>query len=334
MKILPYRGYGNQHSWFLMGRVLEDRRVGSPQADDSWWDNAKAMYARFATDEIVGVRVRASIEGQTAETITDEEGYFRFHLRPTGSSCPQRLWQSVALQLLDEVCPGQGAVTALGSVLVPARDSDFGVISDVDDTVIESHATDFLKMARITFTNNARTRTPLPGVSRFYQALARGPRGNAKNPFFYVSSSAWNLYDLLIDFLDLHDIPAGPILLRDLGIDDKKFIKSGHEHKLEKISPILNTCRDLPFVLIGDAGQEDPTIYREVVRRHADRIKAIYIRAVAQRLRNERAMQMAQETTRNCVPMLLVEDVEQAMRHAADLGLVAATAVQRPSTAV
>jgi phosphatidate phosphatase APP1 len=121
VKILPYRGYGNQHSWFLMGRVLEDRRMGSPQADDSWWDNMKAMYARFATDEIAGVRVRASIEGHTAESVTDDEGYFRFHLHPAGSSCAQRLWQSVSLELIDQVCAGQGPVTALGRTIRSSR---------------------------------------------------------------------------------------------------------------------------------------------------------------------------------------------------------------------
>ena len=57
-------------------------------------------------------------------------------------------------------------------------------------------------MSRTTFLNNARTRLPFAGVAEFYRSLQLGRNGKRNNPFFYVSSSPWNLYDLLKDFLD------------------------------------------------------------------------------------------------------------------------------------
>lgn len=77
---------------------------------------------------------------------------------------------------------------------------------------------------------------PFKGVSAFYQALQKGKEGTANNPIFYVSSSPWNLYDLLLHFCEVHDIPKGPFLLRDLGVSTGKFIKTRHiDYKVKKI---------------------------------------------------------------------------------------------------
>jgi phosphatidate phosphatase APP1 len=328
-KILPYRGYGTPTQIVLLGRVLEDRQLGSPKQDDHWWQNAKAMYGRFVVDEFPNVRVRAEFQGQTYETITDRYGYYSLDIPLAVPLNSHVAWHSVALELDEPNDFGRTEVRAECQVLVPTPESRFGVISDVDDTIIRSEATDFLRMARITFLNNATTRTPLPGVSRFYRALELGTNGQPANPFFYVSSSVWNLYDMMADFLDLHDIPAGPILMRDMRLDDHKLIKSGHEHKLEKITRILNTYDHLPFVLVGDAGQDDPMIYREVVHRCPDQVLAIYIRTVGREKRNQRVRDMVAQLTTEDVPMLLIEDIDQAFEHATALGLITTEVVHK-----
>ena len=96
-----------------------------------------------------------------------------------------------------------------------------------------------------------------------------------------MSSSPWNLYDLLVDFLDLNGIPAGPLMLRDFGLRYEPTAGSGHlGHKLKEMRQILQAYPQLQFILIGDSGQEDPEIYREVVKEFPGRILAIYIRDV------------------------------------------------------
>src|SRR5690606_668440 len=92
------------------------------------------------------------------------------------------------------------------------------------------------------------------------------------HPIFYLSSSPWNLYHLFDDFMEGHDVPVGPILLRDYGFSDEKLFKSSHEsHKTLHILQILDAFPDLPFVLVGDSGQRDPEIYQQIVQERPDR---------------------------------------------------------------
>ncbi|HYH44113.1 MAG TPA: App1 family protein, partial [Thermoanaerobaculia bacterium] len=193
-----------------------------------------------------------------------------------------------------------------------------------DDTVVESNVTDRLAAARTVLLGNARTRLPFEGVAAFYQALHGGASGQAGNPLFYVSSSPWNLYDLLAEFLDLHKIPRGPLLLRDLGIDRAKLLSSDHHaHKLAQIRPLLALYPHLTFVLLGDSGQHDPEIYREVVRENPGRIRAVYIRRAGERPgRDEEVEAIARDLEAAGVPLLLLRDTAPAAAHAASLVLV------------
>ncbi len=319
--ILPYRGFGTPESLSLRGRVLEDKGIGSPKVNDSWWTNLCNMYRRFDSDEIPGARIRATYHEQTQETETDEEGYFEVHFEPLVPPHPATLWHDVRVELLDEIVPGQTGVTATGQVLVPPIDARFGVISDMDDTVLETHATSFWRMAKLTFLRNARTRMPFQGVGEFYRALQRGPSGRNHNPIFYVSSSAWNIYDLLVDFLEINEIPAGPLLLRDLRLGKNSESNFSHEHKLDKIERILETYPDLPFVLIGDSGQDDPKIYRQAVLDFPGRIAAIYIRDIVPAHQTQ-VEDIAREVEEHGVDMLLVQNTAVAAVHAAEKGLI------------
>jgi phosphatidate phosphatase APP1 len=205
---------------------------------------------------------------------------------------------------------------------VPPADAEYGIISDIDDTVVKTTATDLLAMSRITFLNNALTRLPFAGVSEFYKSLQLGRNGKRNNPFFYVSSSPWNLYDLLIDFLDLNDIPEGPLLLRDYGLNANPEIANHTSHKLKEIENILLTYPHLNFVLIGDSGQEDPKIYSEIVTAFPDRILAIYIRDVQVSHREKIAAEIAKELVKNSVEMIIVDNTVEAAEHAAKIGLI------------
>ncbi|MDQ2793738.1 MAG: DUF2183 domain-containing protein, partial [Bacteroidota bacterium] len=225
------------------------------------------------------------------------------------------------------------AIATQAAVLVPPASAEFGVISDLDDTVFETSATNIFKMLGRVLFSNAQSKQPFAGVADFYRRLQRGRNGQPDNPFFYVSSSPWNLYDLLAEFLRLHDIPTGPLLLRDLSILRPKTAPPPgitgsaaihFAHKLHEIDDILRTYPALPFILLGDSGQEDARIYREVVRRHPGRIRAIYIRDVQVPARAALVGPVIEELGREEVPMVLVADYAAAATHAAELGLMAA----------
>lgn len=318
VRIQVYMGFGNERIFYFKGRVLKDRGLSPARDNDTVWQNLRAMYKRFNSIEIPGVRVKARYHNSEQIYVTDKEGYFEVKLEIKEPLQEDQLWPVVELELLDQVHQGQQEVKAKGKVMVPKNNLEFGIISDVDDTILTTGATNVWRMLKLTFLNNARTRLPFAGVAKFYEALKKGGNGKQNNPLFYVSSSPWNLYDLLIEFCEVHEIPAGPFLLRDFGIDESKFIKTRHlAHKLYEIENILSYYPDLNFILIGDSGQHDPEIYMQVIEDFPGRVKAIYIRDVTLEARKISVNALAERMKTLGVPMLLVKDTEEAARHAA-----------------
>ena len=333
-KIVYYRGFGSPSAVWLKGRILRERDLSTPSDNDTFFENILATYQRFESDEVPGVTVRVEAFGQAHTTVTDEEGYFEVTINPPNDLSPGRVWFPVQYLLHGITQPTTGQpVVKDGYLMVSPPFSQFGVISDIDDTVLVTGATSLLQTARLTFLGNAYTRLPFAGVAAFYRALQSGPVTTLFNPIYYVSSSPWNLYDLLIDFFRIQGIPKGPILLRDLGLDPALLSSASHHtHKLAMIRKVLDVNPQLPFVLIGDSGQQDPEIYAQVVRENPGRIRAIYIRDVtpgrsagavdSPETRDASVRELIQTTDAYNVPMLLVEDTVAAAEHAASLGLI------------
>jgi phosphatidate phosphatase APP1 len=211
-------------------------------------------------------------------------------------------------------------------VLVPSTRAELGVVSDMDDTVLQSEITSFVRAARLMLLENARTRLPFPGVAAFYRALERGHTGVRANPIFYVSNSPWNLHDVIADFLDAQQIPVGPMLLRDWDIGREML--GTREYKLTQIREILATYPTLPFILVGDSGQQDPEIYQTLVREFPGRILAIYIRNVSPHPERSQSIRaLAEEVSAAGSTLLLADDTLTAARHAAAHGWISEDAL-------
>lgn len=319
LQIVPYRGFANPDEAYLMGRILEYKKPPESAAD-SLWNNLSASYQRFETDEVPGIEVVAKIGAQSFHTITDSEGYYTFHL----SAASIQNYQPKTTRSTDfsvEISLPSArhrCADVKASVVRPALDARFGVISDIDDTVLLTKATSLLQMMRLTLMSSSKARVAFAGVSAFYRALH-----NNKNPFFYVSSSPWNLYEFLDDFMRLKDIIAGPILLRDFGIDRTKFIVNDHKtHKLSQITKVLDCYPDLPFILIGDSGQQDPEIYTQCVKNYPGRILAIYIRNASDADEQHALTQRLSALRADNVPIILVENTFEAAEHAVEAGYI------------
>jgi phosphatidate phosphatase APP1 len=173
---------------------------------------------------------------------------------------------------------------------------------------------------------NARTRLPFAGVAAFYRALECGADGRQCNPIFYVSSSPWNIHDVITEFLSLQKIPDGPVMLRDWDIELSALASSRlKQHKEPLIREILDAYPSLPFILIGDTSQRDPEIYREIVRQYPGRILAIYVRNVdpnPTRLASVQAL--AEEVLAAGSALVLADDTAAAAKHAVEHGWIAA----------
>ena len=316
LQIIPYRGFANDEHAYFTGRVVEYKKPRSIETD-SLWNTIVTSYQRFESDEVPDIRVQAEIRDARYETLTDNEGYYQFKV-PVTPEMTGDFTFNISLPDDTDRAPG---VTA--HITCPAPDAAFGVISDIDDTILLTKATSVVQMMRLTLLSSGKSRVAFEGVSAFYRALH-----NNRNPFFYVSSSPWNLYEFLCDFMECKDIVAGPLLLRDFGIDRHQFIAGPHKtHKIAQITRVLDSYPQLRFILIGDSGQHDPEIYSQCVRDYPGRILAIYIRNVNDQHDHHKQQQRMESLRVDDVPLLLIADTEAAAQHAAQAGYIAKTSI-------
>ena len=318
--LAAYRGFGDARGVELIGRVLAERPQGGPQDEAGWWDNLLDTYRRFESDEVPGEPLQLRYRGAMLETASDHEGYWHASFDAPGPMS-DLLWDNAIASLAD------GTLATPQPVLQVGAHARIGIISDIDDTILQSSITDWKTAAQLTFLHNARTRKPLAGAAALYRALQ-----GSHNPCFYVSSSPWNLYDLLEDFMELNGIPFGPIFLRDLGTDqDGKFLKSaGHGHKLERARLLIERFPNLRWILLGDSGQADAELYAEAARSYGDRIAAIYIRDVDPDRDSPLDLGVdghIQRVGGTGVPMLRVANSLAIAEHAAGLGLLDRSAI-------
>lgn len=334
LSLLAYCGWGTPNRVELTGRVVLPRTLRPAENADPRWRNFTNIVRRLLSREIGGVEVQGVLGGVSAQAVSDSDGFFTLCFENNDSSF-ETGWHDAQLTI-----PGRERVSRAHVQVVDDRACAYGLISDLDDTVIQSDVTRIGRMLFTVLTGNARTRSPFPGVGSLYRALARHksaqvpdhptPDGDAlvqtgrtrkrgRNPVFYVSSSPWNFFDLLWQFLEYRRIPLGPLFLRNWGAD----LLTGHgSYKHAVIERIFRAYPKLGFVLVGDSGEHDPEIYAEVAHKFPGRVLGIYIRDVTEGAGDVRVLQLREEMANIGVDMVLARDSFAAAAHAMALGLI------------
>lgn len=165
-RIIYYRGFGSPSAVWLTGRVVRQGELSTPSDRDTFWQNLLATYQRFGTDAVADVTVKIEAFGQTHRAITDKKGFFEVTINPPDDLLPCRVWFPVRYSLervtqpANEFNEGHQAVFKEGHLMISPPYSQFGVISDIDDTVLVTDATNLLQTAKLTFLGNAYTRLP------------------------------------------------------------------------------------------------------------------------------------------------------------------------------
>lgn len=329
--IIGYRGFGNGTQMLVKGFVTEDKGLAKPENKNQRWQDLISMIKRYSSDEIPDARVLVDVQGQQQTVVSNQLGLFdaTFHTAPQPMPAKTQ-WLAYHVHLQEQLGSNKVQQTAKSEILIPGGDAAFGVISDIDDTILVSHATQTLRKLRLMLFRNSRTRKPFPGAAAFYRALHKGATEKQQNPFFYVSSSEWNLYDLLDDFCTFNLFPKGVFLLREMQVSIFKFWKSGggnHDHKKQKITAVFEMYPELQFVLIGDNGQHDPEIYSEIARRFPKQIKAVYIRVVRKKNREQRLQEIAADMKKLGIDMIFARDTTEVAHHAIEEKLISKNAI-------
>ncbi|WP_114521255.1 phosphatase domain-containing protein [Altererythrobacter sp. ZODW24] len=298
-RILPYFGYRSRTRLTLTARALRAR-----EADFSGggkWRAFRTMLSQFASHEVAGLEVTLELERQDGSksrhpVTTDSEGFARWDIALSDGWELTRhtAWEVAALHWSND----EGDHCVEGHIMAPGLDSHIAVISDIDDTIIETGITgSFRALARNwrrVLAELPDERLAVPGADLFYNALGGGHVKRAgeaapgdripamHRPFFYVSSSPWNLFSYLVAFKRARDLPLGPMMLRDWSFDRETLGSAGHgAHKRASIEAICDTYPEMRFALIGDDTQGDLPAYAAVVGDNPGRIVAVFIRTSA-----------------------------------------------------
>jgi phosphatidate phosphatase APP1 len=318
--VVPYRGYGSNKKICIRGRVLKDRSIIT-SLYDSRWKTFINNYKRFGSREVSHAQLNITTESHQFDLSTDIEGYYHLNtpLHPPLISQSSK-WYPIQINI--QCIPGREINKQFSSeFLLPSAHAQFGIISDIDDTILKTDVTSILKLKLLYYTllENAAGRKSFNEASTFYKKLEYGTADLPYNPVFYVSNSPWNLYDTIEEFLHLNHLPKGPILLRDFGMPYEEKPKDYPGHKHYSILQILDTYPELPFVLIGDSGEKDPYIYQSVASSRPNRIKAIYIRDVRSKRRLKKLSSFIEATQSD---MFLFKSFDQALIDAQSRGLM------------
>lgn len=325
IQIITFRSYGTLNHLYAKGRALEDENIDLSKR--GFFPLLWNTYKRFETDLITDAELILTLpDGRRIETKTDNQGYFLLdqaikNIVPLvdKNGCVQ-YEVSFGESFLKKKIQSENRFK--GEVFIPSQEAKFGVISDVDDTIMHTGLTSRFKwqVAKNTIFKRAEKRVPLEGAADFYQMLKKGDSGDECNPIFYVSHGPWNLYRYLELFLEKNNFPKGPILLRDFVNPFAKKYKPEKPQKQMEIINLLKTYPKLPFILIGDSGEHDPDIYIEIAEAHPERILAIYMRSVNHKKKMIRVKGLFKNY--ETVPVLLVEDSDAAVEHAREMGFI------------
>ncbi|KRE42701.1 App1 family protein [Knoellia sp. Soil729] len=272
-KIVPHTGYGSSGFVRVLARVLMSRdpmrqasgdAAGSVQSLKSAEEETRGWRA-FVTSPAIDVPVVIRIGEREIDGRTDRSGLVDVTIHGHGLGPG---WHQIEIS-------SPHARPSTASVLIIGTRQTFGLVSDIDDTVLSTSLPRPVIAAWNTFVRAEGTRSPVPGMATFYRQLTDSHPGM---PVIYLSTGAWNTAPSLTRFLRRNGYPPGPMLLTDWGPTHTGWFRSGQDHKRSALARLARELPHVKWLLVGDDGQNDPKLYTEFASRRPDAVRAIAIR--------------------------------------------------------
>ncbi|MEO6669309.1 MAG: phosphatase domain-containing protein [Ferruginibacter sp.] len=315
-----YNGYGNKTHCFLYGHTFSLSPLPRKNYRQFFLINALALLRLFMVKIKKDAVVELIWEGKKYSTRSEKDGFFKFEWQPGQMTLAG--FYTVEVAMLDG--EGGNIVATAKAILIIPHYNQFAFISDIDDTFLVSHSSNLRKRLFVLLTENAFSRKPFDGVVNHYQLLSKAHApGNTINPFFYVSSSEWNLYNYIRDFSARNKLPEGVYLLSQVKRIQQVFKTGQNNHgtKLLRITRVLEAYPEHRFVLLGDDSQADPFIYASVTEHFPGRIYCIYIRKVS-KLRKPPVEEQLSSIEKKGVPCCYFTHSAEAVIHSKGIGLI------------
>jgi hypothetical protein len=176
----------------------------------------------------------------------------------------------------------------IGFVRLIPPTGGLSVISDIDDTI---KITGIPEGEDVVLRNTFfRDFVAAPCMAQMYRGFGE------QAVFHYVSGGPWQMYEPLANFLfsEQAGFPRGSVHMKNVRTnpfekesyqDIWTLIANGSqqvtfEQKVSQISSLLTRFPGREFILIGDSGEKDPEVFREIRERFPSRVRQILIRMV------------------------------------------------------
>lgn len=218
----------------------------------------------FLSVPVSFARVQVTIAGVTREVTADRGGVVDAVVEvglPAG-------WQHFTMAV-------EGGEAIESRVFVVHSEARFGIVSDVDDTVMVTALPRPFLAAWNSFVVDEHARQPVPGMAVLLERLTREAPGC---PVIYLSTGAWNVAPTLVRFMRRHLFPPGALLLTDWGPTHDHWFRSGRAHKEQNLRRLAREFPDIRWLLVGDDGQHDDAIYTGFASEHPCNVAAVAIR--------------------------------------------------------
>lgn len=294
---------------YVRGRILQDRIVLSRSEDGAIKSFVK-MIKRLMTDEKKDFPITIVCAGQSYQTNTCDEGYFEIDFEQS-----QKYTESSITIRADK------ARSIESKIDIISEHAQYGIISDIDDTIMKTGVASLLKWRLMinTFFINPWRRKSFDNFQEVFHHFRKGKKRIEDHPIFYISNSPWNLFGYLQTYLRSKNFPSGFLFLRDINIGMFSSKALEEKNKFKEILKVFSICKEMPFVLIGDSGEVDSDIYLKLMSMFPERIKAVYIREIygSKRLPEIKSM-IAKMEGRG----LLFTENKKVLAHAKTLGLI------------
>jgi phosphatidate phosphatase APP1 len=318
--IKVYHGYGHTHDIVLYGHAFRKHMPVYKRQSGNSLTNLFRLLRLFFVKPVAGIPLKVKWDEQVIDTVTEDDGFFKAEWKATEETTAG--WHPVSTQYKED--NNVHLSTGEGRIYIPHK-TQFAFISDIDDTIMVSYSATIWKRLKELLFKNPHSRAVFPDVVKHYQLLAQAhTRMDEPNPFFYVSSSEWNLYDYLRDVFSFNRLPDGAYLLNQVKrwYQLLKTGKTKHEGKLLRVMRILDTFPNQRFVLIGDNSQADPAIYAKLAEKYSHRLYAIYIRDVRESNRAITQTILTPLETKG-IHTLQFSHSRDAIEHSIKIGLIA-----------